>query len=93
MANRRDLKKSIGYIAGDLITECLIRYNFVPGTDLTLMDECISELIEIDAEFVRRVSHTQPGEAKKYYRALYNDFNDRIAQVVAKIDAAAEKKK
>ena len=33
MAKRRELKKNVNYIAGELFSECLINSMFVPGTD------------------------------------------------------------
>ena len=33
MASRRELKKNVNYIAGELFTECLINSMFIPGTD------------------------------------------------------------
>ena len=33
MASRKNLKKNINYIAGELFTECLVHSMYVPGTD------------------------------------------------------------
>ena len=33
MASRRELKKTVNYISGELFSECLINSMFVPGTD------------------------------------------------------------
>lgn len=91
MASRKDLKKSIGYIIGDLVTECIVRYNYVPGTDKNATEECIGQLLDIYSEFVIRVSHTEPGQAKVYYRAFNKDFNDRLAEVMEKMTSLSAK--
>ena len=39
MASRRELKKNVNYIAGELFTECLINSMFIPGTDKVKADE------------------------------------------------------
>lgn len=31
MAKRRELKKNVNYIAGELFSECLINSKFIPG--------------------------------------------------------------
>ena len=85
MASRRNLKKDISYVIGDLFTECLIYKELVPGTDKNAADELIIELLKIDDEFTTRISHTEPGNAKQYYRALYKEFNERIAKVTDKL--------
>ncbi len=33
MASRKELKKNINYIAGELFTECLVNSLYVPRTD------------------------------------------------------------
>ena len=85
MASRRNLKKDISYVIGDLFTECLIYKELVPGTDKNAADELIIELLKIDDEFTTRISHTEPGNAKQYYRALYKEFNESIAKVTDKL--------
>ena len=39
MASRRELKKNVNYIAGELFMECLVNSLYVPGTDKTKADE------------------------------------------------------
>lgn len=85
MASRKNLKKDISYVIGDLFTECLIYKELVPGTDREAADSLLVDLLKIDNEFTTRISHTEPGAAKQFYRAFYKDFNDRIQEVVAKL--------
>lgn len=39
MASRRELKKNVNYIAGELFMERLVNSLYVPGTDKTKADE------------------------------------------------------
>lgn len=91
MASRRKLKKNIGCIITELITECLIRSQFVPGTDKEAADGIICQLISTSADFTARISHTEPGCAKKYYKTLYEDFNTRIGNIIGQIEALSPK--
>ena len=43
MASRRELKKNVNYIAGELFTECLINSMFIPGTDKDKADELMKK--------------------------------------------------
>lgn len=85
MASRRNLKKDINYIIGDIFTECLIYKELVPGTDKEAADALIVDLLRIDNDFTARISHTEPGKAKEYYRALVKDFQKEITQVIDKL--------
>ncbi|MBO4723855.1 MAG: hypothetical protein J5596_00855 [Bacteroidaceae bacterium] len=85
MASRRNLKKDINYIIGDIFTECLIYKELVPGTDKEAADALIVDLLRIDNDFNARISHTEPGKAKEYYRALIKDFQTEITKVIDKL--------
>ncbi len=45
MASRRNLKKNVNYIAGELFSECLVNSMFVPGTDKVKADELMNEIL------------------------------------------------
>ena len=85
MASRRDLKRDISYVIGDIFTECLIYKVLVPGTDKAAAEKLIVDLLRIDNEFITRISHTEPGKAKEYYRALIKDFQKQISEVLDKL--------
>jgi hypothetical protein len=85
MASRRNLKKDINYVIGDIFTECLIYKELVPGTDSQAADELIVDLLRIDNDFNARISHTEPGNAKEYYRSLIKDFQKQISEVIDKL--------
>ena len=82
MASRRELKKNVNYIAGELFTECLINSMFIPGTDKDKADELMSEVLKMQDEFVTRISHTEPGNVKKKFRA---DFNAKVNEIIEAI--------
>ncbi len=85
MASRRDLKRDISYVIGDIFTECLIYKELVPGTYKAAAEKLIVDLLRIDNEFITRISHTEPGKAKEYYRALIKDFQKEISEVLDKL--------
>lgn len=85
MASRRELKRDISYIIGDIFTECLIYKELVPGTDKQAADEIIIDLLRMDKDFIARISHTEPGKAKEYYRTLIKDFRNQISDAIGKL--------
>ena len=85
MASRRDLKRDISYVIGDIFTECLIYKELVPGTNQKEAEKLIVDLLRIDNEFITRISHTEPGTAKQYYRTLVKDFQKEISTVIDKL--------
>ena len=73
MASRRDLKKSIHYIANDLLFAAIIE-----GVNREVIFEAVTNVLNL----IPRISHTQPGNVKGYYKKLREDLNKEI-QVVA----------
>ena len=87
MAKRRELKKNVNYIAGELFSECLINSKFIPGTDKKKADELMVEIMKMQDEFISRIRHTDPGNVKGFYKKFRSDFNAKVNEI---IDAIAK---
>ena len=87
MASRRELKKTVNYISGELFSECLINSMFVPGTDKAKADQLMAEILKMQDEFISRISHTEPGTVKGFYKKFRSDFNAKVNEI---IDAIAK---
>ena len=85
MASRRELKKNVNYIAGELFTECLINSMFIPGTDKVKADKLMAEVLKMQDEFVTRISHTEPGNVKGFYKKFRADFNAKVNEIIEAI--------
>lgn len=86
MAKRKDLKKKINYIASELFAECLVNALYVPGTDKEKADKLMGEILTMQDEFISRISHTQPGNVKGFYKKLIADFNAKVEEIIAAMD-------
>ncbi len=87
MANRKNLKKYVNYISGELFTECIINSLYVPGTNKEKADQLMAKVLEMQQDFISRISHTQPGESKNYYKKFRNDFNACVNNLIEEISA------
>ncbi|GAE13958.1 hypothetical protein IX307_000182 [Bacteroides pyogenes] len=86
MASRRQLKKNVNYIAGELFTECLVNSMFIPGTDKEKADELMNEILKMQDDFICRVSHTEPGNVKGFYKKFRQDFNAKVNEIIDAIE-------
>ena len=82
MASRRELKKTVNYISGELFSECLINSMFVPGTDKAKADQLMAEILKMQDEFISRISHTEPGNVKGFYKKFREDFNKEVDAII-----------
>ncbi len=84
---RRILKKQVNNIVGELFTECVVISRLVPQTDAAKVDAVMVQILQMQNDFVSRISHTEPGNVKGFYQAFRRDFK---AQVEGIIDAIGQ---
>lgn len=83
MAKRRTLKKGINYIAGELFAECLFMSLNLSETGKKKADEIMTDILNMQDEFISRISHTEPGNVKGFYKKLQEDLNAKIDEIIA----------
>ncbi|NDW11297.1 hypothetical protein D0T50_00140 [Bacteroides sp. 214] len=87
MASRRQLKKKVNNISGVLFVECIIISMFTSEENKAKTDALMTQILTIQSEFVSRLSHTEPGNVKGFYKKFYSDFNVAIGAVTKEIEA------
>ena len=82
MASRKDLKKAINCIVSELLTECVFISLTLPEADKEKADKVMTDILNMQDDFVSRISHTEPGNVKGFYRKLREDFNKRVGEIL-----------
>ena len=85
MANRRSLKKNINYICGELFAECVSLRLYTPNVDAKAADDIMTSILQLQNEYISRISHTEPGNVKTFYKVLKDEFNKRVSELVDQI--------
>ncbi len=86
MANKRDLKKNINYICSELFAECVANSLYNGKFDDKNTEALLHSILSIHSNYIRRVSHPEPGmAAKKYYADLISGFNEQINETIDQI--------
>lgn len=98
MANKRDLKKQITYICGDVATECLIAADYVKGVDAGKMREIVCKLAllqenalksasfafdKVPGEFASRQEYNKARAA--YFKTAYGSLRDKFNNRILEI--------
>ena len=63
MANRKQLKKSVKMITGDLFADC-VALSMCQQADRDTLDQLMKEILALHGEYVTRISHTEKGSNK-----------------------------
>jgi hypothetical protein len=77
MASRKELKKSIKGACGELFADC-VALSMCPDANREALNNIELKLINICDEYVARLSHTQKGAEKSYYKKLVAEFTEVI---------------
>lgn len=84
MAKRRELKKTIEYLSGELMTEVLLS-SLQPKADQAKLRELMTRICVMNTEYRSRIQNPS-GTAdkklvKKYYKKLCDDFNTEVDKI------------
>ena len=81
--NKRELKKSVNYICSELFAECVAASLYSESANKDNINALLTSIITIQNDFVRRISHPEPGmPAKVFYKQLIKDFNNTVSEVI-----------
>lgn len=86
MANKRNLKKNINFICGELFAECVAMSLYDKKKNKEDINAILDSIIITNNDYVCRISHPEPGmEPKSYFKRLRNDFDIRICEIIDNI--------
>lgn len=85
MAKRRALKKSIDNICGELFAEVVAATLYSPDAKVEIANDITGAILKLQGDIISRISHTEPGNVKGFYKKLREDFNERATEIVDQI--------
>ena len=86
---RRELKKSINYLCGELMTECLATASTNKNVQPDDIRDVAGKVLEMNSEMILRLSHVEPGSTKLFFKKMREDIAARCAEIVAQINSLA----
>ena len=87
MAKRRNLKKAINFLCGELFAECVAIMHYQKPTPQADIDNVMTSILKLQDDMLSRVSHVEPGmKAKKYFKVLINHFNEELEAIVDQLN-------
>lgn len=76
MANKKNLKKDINYITGEILTECYTHLYLFPDKNEKKVLSIITKTVDTRNNFIARVNNPkiENSTAKKYYNSLIEEI-------------------
>lgn len=90
MANRRDLKKNVNYIADLAAGLCIVESTQVKDEHRETVSQLFLQVIDLKKDIISRISHTEPGNVKGFYKKLKSDFNSKIESIFNQLEELAK---
>ncbi len=72
---------------GELFTEAITFRNYIPGVDPAKADAVLGKILTAHEDFIMRVSHTEPGNVKGYYKKFGEDFHTVVKDILQEMDS------
>lgn len=98
MANKRNLKKQVRYICGELAGECIVARDFIEGIDAEKMNQVILSVADLQLKSLKNASFSFDKTPKsfatlkeyhkaerKYYHEAYKTYYTEFNKHVAEI--------
>ncbi len=81
MANKRSLKRSITIICEEIFAECVAASLY--GQNRESAEALIFSVIKMEDNFIRRISHPEPGmPPRQYYKDLREKFAAEASEII-----------
>lgn len=84
MANRKRLKKSINIISSELFADC-VALSMCNQANKEELNKLMAEILELRAEYVARISHTEKGQERLFYKKLREEFTSKVNDLSERI--------
>ena len=87
MANKRDLKKDINYVLGDIIEAVDIWELTNPEKDTKKSQKIIDEVFDVFDELIAKVNDRSVEDKKAHFEAINQELEDRGRKLIDQINA------
>lgn len=86
MASRKSLKKTVNYITEVAAGLCLVESANANAEKREAYSQLFLQIINLRNDIISRISHTEPGNVKGFYKKLKEDFNNGTEAIFKKLE-------
>lgn len=82
---RKNLKKHINYLCGELLAECMAATDFSKKDNKQDVENVMLNIIKMQNELICRLSHAEPGSTELFFKKLREDLKKRTEEIIDQI--------
>jgi len=84
---RREIKKDINSLCGDLFAECVALLQYKENPNKKDIENVMLTILQMQNDMVSRLSHVEPGSTKLFFKKMREDLIARTEDIVEQIKA------
>lgn len=84
MANRKQLKKQIKATTAELFADCVV-LGLCGQSEREKLEPVMADILALHNDYVARISHTEKGQEKLFYRKLREEFAAKVSALSERI--------
>lgn len=85
MASRKNLKKNVNYIIETIAGLCIVSSLENQGEKSEKASRLFLQAMNLRNDIISRISHTEPGNTREFYKKLQNDFNSQLQDILQQL--------
>ena len=85
MASRKNLKKNVNYIIETIAGLCIVSSLENQGEKSEKASRLFLQAMNLRNDIISRISHTEPGNTREFYKKLQNDFNSQVQDILQQL--------
>ncbi len=82
---RRELKKTINYLSGELLAECFAVLSYNKTERIEDVENVMKSILQMQNDMLNRLSHVEPGSTKLFFKKLKEEIAQRTDEIVEQI--------
>jgi hypothetical protein len=86
---RREIKKDINSLCGDLFAECVALLQYKKDANKNDVENVMLTILQMQNDMISRLSHVEPGSTRLFFRKMREDLLARTEDIVEQIKALA----
>ena len=86
---RREIKKDINSLCGDLFAECVALLQYKENPNKKDIENVMLTILQMQYDMVSRLSQVEPGSTKLFFKKMREDLIARTEDIVEQIKALA----
>ena len=86
---RREIKKDINSLCGDLFAECVALLQYKKDIDKKDVENVMLTILQMQNDMISRLSHVEPGSTRLFFKKMREDLLARTGDIVEQIKALA----